>query len=290
MNHLRNASSWGGFLALLFLCASVPARGEDALLVVAHGARHGEWNQRVARLVEQVNWPGPVGVAFLMEAPPEHALDTVAARLDQAGVERIVVVPLLLSSFSGHYEELRYYVGQRAEPPEHVHYAPLHTRAKLVLTPAMDDHPLVSQILADQVRPLIAEPSRESVVLVAHGPNEEDDNQRWLERLGRHARPLRETYGFQRVEVVTLRDDAPKAVRDAATEHLRATVQAAAADSRVLVVPVLISVGRIQQQIRERLQGLDYVMSESGLAEHPLAAEWVLQQALEVRATAAAQR
>ncbi len=57
--------------------------------------------------------------------------------------------------------------------------------------------------------------------------------------------------------------------------------------SRVLVVPVLISVGHIQKQIHERLKGLSYTMSETGLAEHPLAAEWIQQQTSALQRVAA---
>lgn len=261
---------------------------QDALLIVAHGARQPEWNQRIFRLAEQVQWPGPVGVAFLMEAGPEHRLDTVAARLDAAGIERIIVLPLLVSSHSGHYEELRYYVGQRAEPPHHAHYQPLRTRAILVLAPAMDDHPILTRILADQVRAVSTNPASETLVLVAHGPNEDEENRIWLEHLGRHAERLQQQFRFRRIEVTTLRDDAPAPIRDAATEQLREIVRRAAEDSRVLVVPVLISVGHIQKQIQERLKGLVFTMSETGLAEHPLAAEWIQEQASALQSAAAA--
>lgn len=283
---MRRFKTVGGIwllLAVAIFSTTVPAQPSDALLVVAHGARTPGWNDRVIRAVDQIDWPGPKGVAFLMVSPPEYALDKVVTRLDEAGVSRIIVVPLLVSSFSGHYEEIRYYVGQRKDPPEHVHYDPLKTKAKLVLTPAMDNHPLVSQILIEQVRPLVNAGSRESLILVAHGPNEDDENARWLKCLRPHADRLQRAYRFRGVEVVTLRDDAPKPVRDAATEHLRAVVRAAAADSRVVVVPVLISVGHIQRQIQERLQGLEYVMSESGLADHPLMGEWIRQQAQQFR-------
>lgn len=278
----------GSFLLVsLCLAAAAPAAAEGALLIVAHGSKDARWNELVIHLVDQVQWPGPVGVAFLMDAPPDHTLDTVAAQLDQEGVSRIIVVPLLVSSFSGHYEEIRYYVGERADPPAHTHYDRLRTRARLVLTPAMDAHPLLSRILIDHAQALSRDPANESLILVAHGPNDEADNRRWLDQLQRHADEIQGQFGFRRVAVLTLRDDAPQPIRDAATEELRATVKAAAADSRVLVLPVLVSVGYIQGQIHERMEGLDYTMSEKGLAEHPLVAEWVRQRAAESSAALA---
>src|ERR1041384_5267436 len=94
----------------------------DALLVVAHGSpTGGEWNTQVTRMIDTVDWPGPKGVAFLMTPSKEETLPQVAARLDQPGVRRIITVPLLISSFSNHYEEIRYYAGELKHA--HVHGA-----------------------------------------------------------------------------------------------------------------------------------------------------------------------
>ncbi len=286
---MRSTAGRLGGLVLVLLAVVVPARAQDALLVIAHGARQTEWNERVVRLVERVNWPGPVGVAFLMNAPEGYGLDEVVKKLDASGASRIVVLPLMVSSYGEHYQEIRYYVGDRKEKPEHAHHAPFHTKADLVLTPAMDAHEVISTILTEQARAVSREAARETLVLVAHGPTDEEFNHQWLATLGQHADRVQRSLGFRRVEVLTLRDDAPKPIRDAATEQLRAIVGKAAQDSRVLILPVLVSVGHIQRQIRERLEGLEYQMSDTGIADHPLAAEWIRQQALASSCLAAAQ-
>ncbi len=146
----------------------------------------------------------------------------------------------------------------------------------------MDGDALVSRILGDELAPYVKTAAGQSVVLVAHGPNEESENEQWLRCLRAHARRLQERYGLRRVEVATLRDDAPRAVREAATEKLRELVRSASTDSKVLALPVLISVGHIQQQIEKRLSGLEFTMVEGGLANHPLAAEWVRTKAAEM--------
>lgn len=266
-------------LLLILLAGALQARAEDGLLVIAHGARQAEWNNRVLRLVEKVNWPGPVGVAFLMNAPEGYGLEEVVRKLDNSGAARIVVLPLMVSSYGEHYEEIRYYTGDRKEKPEHAHHSPFQTKARLLLTPAMDEHQVISRILTEQARAISRDAANESLVLVAHGPTNEDFNHQWIAKLEQHADRIRSSLGFRRVETVTLRDDAPKPIRDAATEQLRALVSKAGQDSRVLVLPVLVSVGFIQRQIRERLEGLDYQMTDTGIADHPLAAEWIRQQA-----------
>ncbi len=289
-----NTCAWPLLTALFATVATAADVTQTALMVVAHGSRDAGWNKRVIETVEKMDWAGPKGVAFLTSQSAEHELKQVAAQLDQPGVKQIVVVPLLISSFSGHYEEIRYYAGQRKDLPHeadeesnHEQAAPLKTKSPLLLTTAMDGHQLISQILADEIKPFVKEAGKQSVVLVAHGPNEDGENERWLTHLRAHALRLKEQFGFRRVEVATLRDDAPQAIRDAATEQLRSAVRTASADSQVLVLPVLISVGHVQKEIQKRLDGLEFTMIEGGLADHPLAAEWVRAQATQMCATEA---
>ena len=140
------------------LSAAEPAR--DGLLVVAHGARSGAWNDRVQQMIEKVEWSGPKEVGFLTARKPEEELAAAAARLDASGATRIVVVPLMVSSFSDHYEEIRHYTGDRKTAPEHQEHEPLKTRAELLLTPAMDADRLLAQILTEQVRGVSEIPRR----------------------------------------------------------------------------------------------------------------------------------
>jgi sirohydrochlorin ferrochelatase len=256
---------------------------EDALLVLAHGAPVGDFNARVARMMDRVQWDGPKGIAFMMPLVPEEELAEVAARLDRGGVRRIILVPLLISSFSEHYEEVRYFAGLRPDRPavlEHADDPPLSTTARLVVTKAMDSHPLLTRILEDQARATSKDPQSESLVLVAHGPTEDPDNEIWLDHLRIHAKHLQQAIGFRRVEVATLRHDAPQAVKDIAVAKMRAIVSAAGADSRVIIQPVLISLSHVQQEIAESLLGLPFEMSKSGVSGHPLTLEWIREQAL----------
>jgi sirohydrochlorin ferrochelatase len=282
--------------AACLLAAAPPASppASDGLLVIAHGARMEGWNERVIRMVDQVEWTGPKGVAFLSPRTPDQELANVADRLEKAGARRIVIVPLLVSSFSDHYEEIRYYGRDRKDAPPHHEHGPLKTTAELLVSPAMDSDRLLGRILVDQIRSVSQDPAKESVMLVAHGPNDEVDNERWMACLKVQAAYLQKTLGFRRVDAATIRDDAPKPVKDAAIAGMRDRVQSYGADSKALILPVLISVGRLQAEIAGHLKGIDHVMSKSGVSTHPLTAEWIRQQAItELRArsvTAQSQR
>src|SRR5512134_2257075 len=77
-------------------------------LLVAHGANR-EWNAQVEAVVREARLAGPVEISFLMgPEAPAHRFQDAAARLEAQGVSEIVVVPLLVSSHSDHYEQIRW--------------------------------------------------------------------------------------------------------------------------------------------------------------------------------------
>src|SRR5882672_9093217 len=79
-------------------------------LIVAHGADSG-WNAAVLDMARGVRTGGPVRVSFLMgPAAAAHRFQDVVDTLAAAGANTIVVVPLLVSSHGGHYEQVRYLV------------------------------------------------------------------------------------------------------------------------------------------------------------------------------------
>ena len=81
---------------------------------------------------------------------------------------------------------------------------------------------------------------------------------------------------FATIEYLTLRDDAPRPVRAAATAQLRGIVQRELATGRrALIVPLLISFGGIERGLRERLDGLSYTMAEAALMPDDRLATWV---------------
>ena len=249
-------------------------------------------------VAKEANATQPAEVAFGMasRASIQGAVDRLVAR----GVTDIVAVPLFVSSHSSVITSTEYLLGLRAEaPPDlkifakmkhdgrdaaaadphaaHVDPAsPVATTVPVRMTPAFNRHPLVGQIVADRAKAMSTSPASEAVLLVAHGPVPDDDNRRWLDDMAMLAEAVRAAAPFAAVEYMTVRDDAGPAMREAATQELRAKVSAqVAAGRRVLVVPHVMSFGGIEQGIRKRLEGLTYTMADQGLMPDPRVAAWV---------------
>jgi hypothetical protein len=158
--------------------------------------------------------------------------------------------------------------------------SPIISPVPLSMTAALNRHPLVGSILADRARSISTAPTSEAVILVAHGPVPEDDNNRWLADMAVLAEHVRTTAPFAAVDYMTVRDDAGPAIREAATRELREKVQAHhAAGRRVLIVPHLMSFGGIEKGLLKRLEGLEYAITAQALMPDDRLAKWVMESA-----------
>ena len=278
-------------LLLTILLPSVTAHADEVgVLILAHGGSE-RWNQVVEETVAQAQLSEPTEIVFGMGMHPHEvqALQGAVDRLQQRGVTRMVVVPMLVSSASEVMRQFHYLLGMRPDGPwqEHVKPVTLHVTPTMTST-LFDDPPVVAEILLERALELSHNPQEETVLLVAHGPNAEEDNQQWLSAMARIAQQLREQGDFRAVLPVTMRDDAPKPIQEEATRQMRALVREHSAEGRVLVVPVLLAQGGIEAKIPRRLRGLTYAYTGKTLLPHPKLAQWIaqhVQQASTVAAT-----
>jgi sirohydrochlorin ferrochelatase len=282
------------------------------VLLMAHGGS-ATWNEHVTKLASEVDRTAPTEVAFGMatRANLQGAVDRLRAR----GVTEIVAVPLFVSSWSSVITSTEYLLGQRSEAPPELaifakmnhsahgaaasggaashhggadHAAPsapdpksrIQSPVPIRMTPALNDHPVVAGILASRARSISTNPEQEAVIIVAHGPVGDEENRRWLTDMGSLATRIQQTERFKSIDYLTLRDDAPKPVRDQATAELRGLVTKHLNDGRkVLIVPLLVSFGGIERGLRERLEGLQYAMPAAALVPDDRLVAWVLAMA-----------
>lgn len=295
---------------LLAAATAVAAPAEKVgVLVLAHGGSD-TWNQWVIDATNGVAQKYPVEIAFGMALP--RTIQEGIDKLEAKGVNKIVVVPLFISSHSFIIRQTEYLLKKRdvlAEPAVIMDHAPgvqhdapaagnghggpgghggghgnhgggepvleqLNFKSEIVMTRALDDHPAVAEMLYDRIKELSTKPAKETVIIVGHGPNPENDNRNWvaameslaaqiLEKQQKAGSPSRQIFS------VTVRDDADKAVYEQAKENLRGIVRQAGKLGDVIVVPLLLSKGGIEQGIVKRLEGLTYKWSGRTLLPDP---------------------
>jgi sirohydrochlorin cobaltochelatase len=148
-------------------------------IVIAHGG-DSLWNALVVNAARAAKTGGPVEVSFLMgPGAKEGRFQDAVAKLEKQGAREIVVVPMLVSSHSGHYDQIRYLVGDSVQLDEvmmhHLHMGgidrPKASSAKLRVTKAMDDSPQIARVLIDRARALAPDYRDRAVMIVGHGTN-----------------------------------------------------------------------------------------------------------------------
>ncbi|MEA1966400.1 MAG: CbiX/SirB N-terminal domain-containing protein, partial [Euryarchaeota archaeon] len=285
------------------------------VLVVAHGSPSESWCSPVRNATDEVDLPYPVELGFL-EFVPNETINLAVERLDDAGVTKIIAVPLFVSSHSSHIQEIEYVLGLRDALPmtaEHVvvegvemertvvpkggRYAisrvpletdtdgdmratghpgeeeelvPVETGAEIILTAAMDDHWLVAGIVADRTADLCANPEGETLVLVAHGTEEEDNFAGWVNGTSSLANQARLKLLYWRDPSIGLGGAETAFIHHNETLHPEFTLRPIVKNATgPIVVPLMVSEGYFTgTKIPGLLENLSYAYDGSALTPH----------------------
>lgn len=279
--------------------AAQSAKSTTGVLLLAHGGKLN-WNEEVKRIAASVEQKYTIEVAFGMASKP--SIQMAADRLVARGVKEIVAVPLFISSHSSVITSTEYLLGLRREaPPElavfakmshdhgsqtshgsmetsHDSTSPVKSSIPIRMAPALGRHGIVAEILSARAASVSKKPENEVVVIVAHGPVSDAENAEWLADMASLAGQMKPKKKFKRIEYLTVRDDAPEPIRSNAAAELRAVVERATKEgNRVLIVPLLLSYGGIEEGVKKRLEGLEYVMPTQGLLPDERLSRWVIE-------------
>ena len=205
-------------------------------------------------------------------------------------------MPLLASSHSGHYEQIRWLARDVDTLSEsmmhHLHMAGIDRSpldVPITVTPSLDASMEIATILTERARTLATDAPRQALFIIGHGPNSAEDHAAWMTNLRPVADSVARLTGFRDVKLGLVRDDAPEAVRAEAVRAIREVIalQHALTGQPVVVVPVLISKGYVSERLRRDLAGLDIAYDAEGLLPHPELARWIERRVREAPARTA---
>lgn len=267
---------------------------KTGILVMAHGGDDG-WNQDVEAAVAPLRAKCETEIAFGMAR--SSTLKAAVERLERRGVRKIAVVRMFISGDS-FLDRTEVILGRRPPPPETPHHAhpdagshsgmepprPLRSAATFCLSrKGVGESPLVNDILVDRVAALSTDPAEECVLILAHGPGDEAENQRWLANMRLRAQRIYEIGAFRHIQCETLREDWP-ARRAEARRRIRRYVQEnTQAGRRVIVVPFRVAGFGPYKEV---LEGLTYTADGRGFCPHPNMTRWIEATAEECLARA----
>ncbi len=297
-------------LSLIVLTSASGARAQQTspaesdgfgLLVMAHGGTL-EWNQAVLDAVTPLAQRFPVEVAFGMA--DACSIQASVHSLEAKGVRKAGVVRLFVSGESW-YERTEQILGIKEGAPSagkagapcgdaHGSHAAhgghsmaffrVDTGLAFALTKeGLSEAPEMGPILAERAKALSQSPAKEDVLILAHGPGDDAENERWIANIDARAEAIRKALPFHEVSVMTLREDWPEK-RVAAEEKVKAFVGDAAREGRrAIVIPFrLFGFGPYDKV----LEGQEYAADSRGFLPHENVTRWITRQAEELRAGA----
>jgi sirohydrochlorin cobaltochelatase len=250
------------------------------VLVVAHGS--GTSGDKVLQDgIAAVAATHPTAIGFGMAMMGSGHIQRAVDDLVAAGAETVVVVPAVVTEQSSVFRQWAYMFGRR-DDAAYLNVPRIKTTANVAFAPAMDEHPVITELLFDHTKEISKDPAKETVILLGHGPTFDHENAIELAHIATHAMRIRVMGKFADHKGLTLQDDAPAPIRAANVAKLRGWVEEANAAGRTpLIVGYLISTRGIQEKIEKDLAGLSYQFQSKGMSAHPNFTKWVRQSVTE---------
>lgn len=285
--HFHGISMAAAFAVLAGCASTAPAQRDDlGVLVMAHGGSK-QWNKEVLAAIEPLKDEHNIEVAFGMA--DAASLQQGVERLEARGARRIGVVRLFISGES-FLERTEQILGlapgapqRSAAQAEHEGHDGGHSMefwrvesqsSFAVSKQGLVEAPEMASVLVERARALSRDPQHEDVLILAHGPGDDAENERWLAHLEARAAVVRQALSFRTVRVETLREDWPEKRKDA-EQRIRSYVDHASQTGRAIVIPF-----RVQGfgPYADVLQGLDYVSDGRGLVPDAGVTQWIEHQ------------
>lgn len=271
---------------------NLPLAEEDiGVILFAHGSDF-HWNENLRVAVESLMKRYKIEFAFSMADP--YTIERALHKLEQRGAKAAIVVSAFASR-SSYRNEIGYLAGLDIENQDdhtpdsnsghgsHGGHAKSSTPVPRILTSlpviwtgGYEDNPLFASALFDRVLALSKDPARETVILTAHGTQDDRKNDVWLEKLNSIASQMHDQGGqkFKAFKVATWREDWPDK-RAPWVKKVRAMVtEASKQGDRVIVIPARTTAVGPEKRF---LAGLEFELGE-GFAPHPLFTQWVDEQ------------
>ncbi len=294
-------------LASLNVQAQSTQSDELGVLIMAHGGL-AEWEAGVLETLEPLRDRYTLEVAFGMA--DAVSLQEAVSKLEARGAKHIAVVRLFISGESW-YERTQQILGMIPGAPAkplpvavshdaHQGHGPdaghgsagasgghsmefwqIDSNARFTMSKqGLAEAPGMAQVLLSRAQDLSGNPPQEDLLILAHGPETDEEDARWIGYIDARAELVRRTLPFHRVKVATLREDWEEK-RAGAEEAVKAFVATAAEEGHsAIVIPFRVHGFGPYAKV---LEGLDYVADERGLIPHPAVSAWIAAQIEEQR-------
>ncbi len=263
--------------------------GEIGVVIMPHGSTQ-PYNDAVERAITPLAGKYRIEMAYGMGDP--WIIQDAVTRLEQQGVKRIAFVRMY--ALGHHMKPLTDYIlglsdlppagghdhGHETVPPQQIRSAALFSTFG-----GYEEYAGIAQVMCERIVEMSKESSKETVIMLAHGSNSDEDNNKWLaimngniERIKKDPRCAK----FKTIRAATVREDWPEK-RKQAVADVRKMIEEGGKNGRVIVIA-----NRLYGSgpYKKMLKGLEFELNEKGLV-HPVITRWLEEGIGQMTATLA---
>ena len=259
----------------------VAARPDEiGVVIMPHGSTQ-PWNDAAERTIEPLKTKYKIEMAYGMG--DSGIIQNAVSLLEQQGVKRIVFVRMY--ELERHMKPLTDYILGLTNSPTLPGHADGHGRDSAfpsqIRSAALfstfggytENFPPIANVLCERITEVSQEPSKETVVLLAHGAQTDEDNNHWLSVIRANIERVKKDprcAPFKAIKAATVREDWPEQ-REKAVADVRKMIEENDKTGRVLVIA-----NRMYGSgpYKKMLTGLNYALNEKGFAG-PIITQWL---------------
>jgi sirohydrochlorin ferrochelatase len=268
--------------------------GDTAILLVSHGSHSPSWRHMLLDVHRDVGdqlleLPGVTQVRSAFMEYTEPSIATQLRELDAAGVQEVLVIPLLLTISDHSFDDIPVVCGQREDPEKVAELAAEHIEvyapdAHLTFAPLLDFTDLVERNLARRLGKLVGTPQELEgldkslgLVLVGYGSADFDDEwHAFFDKIDRYAEAELGVAGSTHAWCGHLVEYSRQPTIDAIEAQLEKY-------DRVALIPIFVAYDemfhqKIMGRAAERCSAPERVFySNDSILPEPAVAEWIVE-------------
>lgn len=251
----------------------MPVRKDQVgVVIMPHGATQ-PYNDAIEKAVEPLKKDYKVEMAYGMADP--ITIENAVLKLEKQGAKRIVFVRMY--SMSGQFKDKTDYIlGLRNDLPNGWQgQVPSQVRTSVAFNTfgGYEEDVLTAEILLDRIKEVSQDPEKETVILLAHGSEEDHADQAWRDAMKTNIDWIKKQVSspFKKITGMTLREDWPEK-RTTALDEIRKVIEEGNESGKVLIISNrLYGSGPYKHFLRK----LKFDMNGKGFAPHPNLTRWL---------------
>lgn len=263
-----------------------PTPDKVGIVIMPHGANQ-PYNDAVEQVIAPLRPRYRIEMAYGMADP--ITISRAVSRLEQQGVGHIVFVRMYAVSPQMKAAS-DYILGLSDVPPGQGHdhgdahdpadaAPPSQVRSAAVFSTfgGYEEDPAIAGILYERITEVSKTPQQETVIVLAHGSERDEDDEKWRTVINGHIERLRARSDhprFRGIHATTIREDWPEK-REHAIARLKEMIRQGNRDGgRTLLISHRLYGGG---PYRSFLKGEEFTMNDKGFAPHPVLTRWLEQ-------------